>query len=433
MADLPFASLPPDWKMERLDRLFRVIKEDARLDDPPVSAFIDGVVTLRSNRPDAIIKGSGQEIGYKHIEKDDLVISGMNAHLGGLGISDSSGKCTPVYTVLRKTVDLEERYISYYLWHAAKSGYIKSLVNAVRYNSADFGPETVKRFMVPLPPIEEQRRIADYLDFHIGKLDKLVHKNRQKLILLDQARNTHFTQLVLGVNPDSQPNADTESESNWNRVMPSDWTLMPLKHLVICDNTGIWGEEPGTLDIDIPISTTAHLTRKNEFLFEMMPIRSLSTPDWHKYMCKPGDIIVVKSSGSADNIMSGKAVLVAEGDPDFTFSNFLLRLRPKKYAQAAFLQSFLTSNITVERIKKMVSTTTYPNLKVEEYLNALVPVPPEKEAIKIAVKIQEYEQYFDDLFGKTELQISNLMKLKTALITSSVTGTFAIPAGRSVA
>ena len=57
MSDLPFIQIPSHWKLERLDHLFRVIKEPSRLDDPPVSAFIDGVVTLRSNRPDAIIKG----------------------------------------------------------------------------------------------------------------------------------------------------------------------------------------------------------------------------------------------------------------------------------------------------------------------------------------------------------------------------------------
>lgn len=167
---LPFSVLPNHWTVERLDRLFKVVKEDAHVDDEPVSAFIDGVVTLRSNRPDAIIKGSGQEIGYKHLEKNDLVISGMNAHLGGLGISDSSGKCTPVYTILRKTRELNERYISYYLWHAARSGYIKSLVNAVRYNSADFGPETIKSFMVPVPTLEEQSQIADFLDNQIARI-----------------------------------------------------------------------------------------------------------------------------------------------------------------------------------------------------------------------------------------------------------------------
>lgn len=185
MSQIPMASIPDNWRLERLDRLFQIRNEPARIDDPPISAFIDGTVTLRSNRPDAIIKGSGQEIGYKHIEVGDLVISGMNAHLGGLGISDSSGKCTPVYTVMKKIIDLDSRFISYYLWHAAKSGYIKSLVNAVRYNSADFGPETIKRFMVPLPPIEEQRRIADYLDLRIGKSKQFINARRSQCELLD--------------------------------------------------------------------------------------------------------------------------------------------------------------------------------------------------------------------------------------------------------
>ena len=431
MRDLPFENAPPHWKIERLDRLFRVVKEPAHLDDAPVSAFIDGVVTLRSNRPDAIIKGSGQEIGYKHLEKGDLVISGMNAHLGGLGISDSSGKCTPVYTILRKIVELDERYISYYLWHAAQTGYVKSLVNAVRYNSADFGPETVKKFQVLVPPIKEQIEIATYLDEKVLKIDRLIRNYQTELLLINQARNSYLTNLILGF-PAKSPLKDIENpEKDLAKLIPSSWTLLPLKHLVNCDNTGIWGEEPGALDIDIPISTTAHLTRNNEFLYDAMPIRSLSLSDWHKYRCNPGDIIVVKSSGSADNIMSGKASLVTEGNPHFAFSNFLLRLRPKNLAMAPFLQTFLTSNITVERIKKMVSTTTYPNLKVEEYLNALIPVPPETEAGRISQEVLEYESTFSLLYSKSERQISNLLELKTSLISGSVTGVEAMNKHRS--
>ena len=52
MADLPFTQIPTHWRLERLDHLFRVVKEPARIDDPPVSAFIDGVVTLKPSRRD---------------------------------------------------------------------------------------------------------------------------------------------------------------------------------------------------------------------------------------------------------------------------------------------------------------------------------------------------------------------------------------------
>ena len=429
--DLPFEYAPTGWSIERLDRLFRVVKEPAHLDDAPVSAFIDGVVTLRSNRPDAIIKGSGQEIGYKHLEKNDLVISGMNAHLGGLGIADSVGKCTPVYTIMRKIVELDERFISFYLWHAAQVGYVKSLVNAVRYNSADFGPETVKKFLVLVPPIEEQIKIAAYLDEKVLKIDKLIRNYQNELLLISQARNTYLTNLILGLPSKSALKNVQNSEVDLAKLIPSSWTLLPLKHLVDCDNTGIWGEDPGSLDVDIPISTTAHLTRNNEFLYDAMPIRSLSLSDWRKYRCNPGDIIVVKSSGSADNIMSGKASLVTEGQPDFAFSNFLLRLRPKNLALSPFLQTFLTSNITVERIKKMVSTTTYPNLKVEEYLNSLIPVPPESEAVRISQEVLEYETMFSRLYSKSERQILNLLELKTSLISRSVTGVDSIDKFRS--
>jgi len=107
----PFApNTPAKWETVRIDRMFKARRDLPREDDQLVSAFIDGQVTARSNRPGSIIKNSGMEHGYKRIRKGDLAISGMNAHLGGLGISDSDGKCSPVYLVLRPVVPIDSGF-----------------------------------------------------------------------------------------------------------------------------------------------------------------------------------------------------------------------------------------------------------------------------------------------------------------------------------
>lgn len=426
MSQIPLVSIPDNWKIERLDRLFQIRNEPARIDDPPVSAFIDGTVTLRSNRPDAIIKGSGQEIGYKHVEIGDLVISGMNAHLGGLGISDSAGKCTPVYTVMEKTIDLDSRFISYYLWHAAKSGYIKSLVNAVRYNSADFGPETIKRFMVPVPPIEEQRRIAKYLDSQLHSVRMMISKTEALATSLSQERLTKISSLVTSGSSDSRKSFGSDID-DWIKFKRKEWNLLPLKHLVSLDNSGVWGEDPGVLDLDVPVATTAHLTRTNTFLVDQMPIRSLTLNDFRKYVCKSGDLIVVKSSGSSDNIMSGKVCVVGDYATKFAFSNFLMRLRPHDASLSRFLQAFLSSHVGVERVKRMVSVTTYPNLRVEEYMNSLIPVPPENEIRQLNETIEYIEKQYSAIIEKIQQSLENLRQYESALVSELVTGSVSVP------
>jgi type I restriction enzyme, S subunit len=102
-----FQHIPQHWEVARIDRLFEQRNEESLPDDKLVSAFITGEVTLRENKSENIIKSSGMEIGYKRIRIGDLAISGMTAHLGGLGISDSDGKCSPVYLVLKPMVEID--------------------------------------------------------------------------------------------------------------------------------------------------------------------------------------------------------------------------------------------------------------------------------------------------------------------------------------
>jgi type I restriction enzyme S subunit len=208
----------------------------------------------------------------------------------------------------------------------------------------------------------------------------------------------------------------------WLTGIPSHWAQVPLKYLVETDNSGIWGEDEGVLEVAIPISTTAHIDKDGNLNFEEMPIRSVNREDFEHYKCMPGDIIVVKSSGSGSNIITGKSALVTEGMPDFSFGNFLLRLRAKPNMNPGFLYSVISSSLTSERIRRMVSATTYPNLKVEEYLESLIPVPPLAEQMEIYESIANKISEIDSAANLLRNQLNLLAELRQSAITSQILG-----------
>ena len=217
------------FSQARLGRLFTLRNEPARADDKPISAFIDGTVTLRSNRPENIIKSSGMEIGYKHVEVGDLVVSGMNAHLGGLGVSDSRGKCTPVYTVMFPTEPVDSRYVASWLWHAAKSGYIGSLSTGIRYNSSDFSAETVKRILIDYPLLEEQRRIADFLDDQVGRIDAILNALVRQESLAQEKLEKGIELIVTGGTEHGEKKQSLRTP--WIADLPSEWLEVPVRYL----------------------------------------------------------------------------------------------------------------------------------------------------------------------------------------------------------
>lgn len=400
MSQIPLELIPENWRIERLDRLFQIRNEPARIDDPPVSAFIDGTVTLRSNRPEAIIKGSGQEIGYKHIEVGDLVISGMNAHLGGLGISDSSGKCTPVYTVMKKTVDLDSRFVSYYLWHAAKSGYIKSLVNAVRYNSADFGPETIKRFMVPLPPIEEQCRIADYLDKQMSQIESVIKLKTRQIDKNRQLIGSEFSQIFLKPTKNS----------------------IPLKRLLLDERIGIWGDEPGENELDVTVARVADFNRLTFTLDDATTIRSVTRNQFKSRKVSKGDLLLERSGGGEKSPV-GCAVYVTNDIEYLVSSNFVSRLRPAPNVSGRYL-SFLFAALymTGQQTPHSSQTTGIQNLNTESYFQTRVPQLEADQQIKLAEKAEKMLLDISHVNSRIESSIENYRELRMSIIASAVNG-----------
>jgi type I restriction enzyme S subunit len=170
-----------DWKSIRFKFLMERRNRPVREDDSVVTAFRDGVVTLRSNRREDGFTFAEREIGYQGVEPGDLLIHGMDAFAGAIGVSDSRGKCSPVCTVLtpRPSVGADTRYWGYYLRSLARSGYITSLAKGIRERTTDFRWRDAGNLVVPVAPLETQVAIADFLDHESALLDRLIEKKQR--------------------------------------------------------------------------------------------------------------------------------------------------------------------------------------------------------------------------------------------------------------
>ena len=109
------ANIPAHWRTERGKWLLKKMKRPVRDTDEVVTCFRDGVVTLRKNRRTEGFTESLQEIGYQGIREGDLVIHAMDAFAGAIGVADSDGKGTPVYSVCRPDPNDNAYYFAYIL------------------------------------------------------------------------------------------------------------------------------------------------------------------------------------------------------------------------------------------------------------------------------------------------------------------------------
>ena len=109
----------------------------------------------------------------KHVEPNDFVIH-LRSFQGGIEHSRYAGKVSNAYTILTPDSRCEPRF---FRWVLKCSGFIQEL-NSLTDQLRDGQSIKYSQFAeinLPLPPIEEQRRIADFLDDQVGRLNDLAH------------------------------------------------------------------------------------------------------------------------------------------------------------------------------------------------------------------------------------------------------------------
>ena len=87
----------------------------------------------------------------------------------------------------------------------------------------------LKRSSVPVPPLDEQRAIADFLDRETSKIDALVAKKERLIELLQEKRTALITHAVTkGLDPNAPMKP---SGIDWLGDIPAHWEVKRLWHL----------------------------------------------------------------------------------------------------------------------------------------------------------------------------------------------------------
>ena len=88
----------------------------------------------------------------------------------------------------------------------------------------------LKRQYFVLPPLDEQQRIAEFLDRACGKIDGLKADIQAQIDTLEQYKRSIITEAVPhGLNPSAPMK---ECSVSWARQIPQHWKVMPNKHLM---------------------------------------------------------------------------------------------------------------------------------------------------------------------------------------------------------
>lgn len=188
--------IPATWNIIRGKYLLKYLQKPVKEDDGVITCFRDGEVTLRSNRREDGFTMSDKEIGYQGIDVGDLVVHGMDGFAGAIGISDSRGKASPVLNVM--DTKQNKRYIMYYLRSMAYSDIFVALATGIRVRSCDLRWNKLADLPYPVPNIEEQTVIVEYIDATLEKTDAVITEKKSQIETLDEYKKSLIYEYVTG-------------------------------------------------------------------------------------------------------------------------------------------------------------------------------------------------------------------------------------------
>lgn len=215
-------TIPCHWNLTRIANLYRVRNQKVSDKDfPPLSVTMKGIVPQLET---AAKTNDGDN--RKLVRVGDFAINSRSDRRGSCGISALDGSVSLINTVLMPLSEMNPRYYNW-LFHTVQF--------ADEYYKCGHGIvddlwtttwQEMKKIVIPTPPLDEQKKIAEFLDVKCSEIDALVADIQAQIETLEQYKRSTVIETVLkGLKP-GLPTKD--SKIDWVGTIPSHWNTHPM-------------------------------------------------------------------------------------------------------------------------------------------------------------------------------------------------------------
>ena len=164
--EAPF-DIPDSWEWVRLGNISSYAETKQKVNATNADPSIWGLDLEDIEKGGRLLEhktvGERKAVGDKTVfAKGDILYSKLRPYLLKILVAPDDGICTPEIVPFRVYGGIDPNYIVNYL----KSPYVDNLINSITYGvkMPRVGTETMTSLLVPIPPLEEQRRIVEKID-----------------------------------------------------------------------------------------------------------------------------------------------------------------------------------------------------------------------------------------------------------------------------
>lgn len=341
--------------------------------------------------------------GYQYVKRGNLLLClfdiDVTPRCAGLILKD--GVTSPAYS---QYIMRQKAYAPFYSYYYVMVDNTKELLHMAKNLRHSLNEEQFGAIKAPVPPISEQKAIAEFLDKKCGEVDALIADIQQEIEMLEQYKRSVITESVTkGLDP-SVPMKD--SGIQWIGNMPANWKCIRGKYILKYLQKPV-KKDDGVITCFRDGEVTLRSNRREDGF-------TMADKEIGYQGVDIGDLVVHGMDGFAGAIgisdSRGKASPVL---------NVLGTKQNKRYIMY-YLRSMAYSDVfmalsTGIRVRSC-------DLRWNKLAELWYPIPPLKEQEKIVMYIDETIQKANEIIADKQSQIETLELYKKSLIYEYVTG-----------
>ncbi|MFF9123915.1 restriction endonuclease subunit S [Streptomyces sp. NPDC014889] len=408
--------------------LFREIDERAGARTLPLLSVSQyrGVV-LRSELTDDLPRAEDLS-NYKVCTEGDIVVNRMSAYQGAMGQSPKEGVVSPDYMVLRPGPLVESRYLHHLFRSAWFRGEVVQRLRGI--GSVDLGnvrtprinPDEFGSIRLPVPPLEEQRRIADFLDSEIARIDRMTAATSAQQDLVEERESVAFTESVIRAGGPRLQALSLGQHVEWP-AMPLNRVLRQLTNGYVGPTRDLFVEE------GVPYLQSLHI-KHGEIDFARRPY--YVSPAWaaERPRIRLGfqDILIVQTGAI------GEVGIVGEDFVGASCHALLIARTDRHVLRPRYLWHALRSHWGRQALLREQTGALHPHLEAGNVRFMRFPIPSLSTQDRIVADTEAITRDVRTIQAALGRRMSLQAERRQALITAAVTGQFDVStaSGRNV-
>jgi type I restriction enzyme S subunit len=304
---------------------------------------------------------------------------------------------------------------SRWLKHSLNSPVIRQTIDTLSSGTTRqrISRKNLGQLNIPVPPLNEQKSIADKLDALLARVDTCRERLNRLPRILKRLR-----QSVLTAGTSGQLTEDWREEDSWEDGRPVNWCLKTFGELVESSLYGPRFSAKSYSADGVPTIRTTDIDFDGAIVLQDTPRVSVSSQELEKWGLLDGDLLVTRTGSTI-----GKCAIYHKSLGPAIPSAYLIRFRLNQHdISPKFVLLFLLSPKGQSLLISSSNAVAQPNVNAKTISQFLVPIPPLSEQREIVRRVEKLFTYVERLEARYQKALRRVEQLTSSLLSTAFRG-----------